>query len=86
MLILFPLISRIFSSEYELISSPLKIILPFEIYPGLLIRFIIENPVTDLPAPLSPTNPSVSPLSKVKSIPSMAIISPVLRANLTSRS
>jgi hypothetical protein len=29
--------------------------------PGLLIRLMMANPVTDLPAPLSPTSPMRSP-------------------------
>src|ERR1700710_535110 len=40
--------------------------------PGGSIRPITASPVTDLPAPDSPTTPSTSPLAMSKEIPSMA--------------
>ena len=49
-------------------------------------RVLIEKPVTDLPAPDSPTNPSRSPFSRVKLTPLVAVTSPLRRANLITRS
>src|SRR5450432_4279301 len=40
--------------------------------PGGSIRPITASPVTDLPAPDSPTTPSTSPLAMSKEMPSMA--------------
>src|SRR5258706_15485922 len=40
--------------------------------PGGSIRPIIARPVTDFPAPDSPTTPRTSPLAMSKEIPSMA--------------
>src|SRR5882757_8975319 len=40
--------------------------------PGGSIRPMIASPVTDFPAPDSPTTPSTSPLAMSKEIPSMA--------------
>src|ERR1700712_1827685 len=40
--------------------------------PGGSIKPITARPVTDLPAPDSPTTPSTSPLAMSKEIPSMA--------------
>src|ERR1700675_2885607 len=40
--------------------------------PGGSIRPMIARPVTDFPAPDSPTTPSTSPLAMSKEIPSMA--------------
>ena len=57
-----------------------------EAYFFYLQRFTIAKPVTDFPAPLSPTIPRRSPLSNEKLTPLMAVNSPNLKANLTSRS
>ncbi|KAF5034579.1 hypothetical protein DSECCO2_594650 [anaerobic digester metagenome] len=53
--------------------------------PGLDTRFRMENPVTDLPAPDSPTRPRRSPLARVNET-SLTAVSAVSRsANLTVR-
>src|SRR5437016_13195175 len=51
---------------------PARRISPPAMRPGGSIRPMIARPVTDFPAPDSPTTPSTSPLAMSKEIPSMA--------------
>src|SRR5882724_291455 len=53
--------------------------------PGGSIRPIIARPVTDFPAPDSPTTPSTSPLAMSKEMPSMARSTLWRVTNSTSR-
>src|SRR6266576_3636546 len=53
--------------------------------PGGSIRPITARPVTDFPAPDSPTTPSTSPLAMSKEIPSMARSTPRRVTNSTRR-
>ena len=72
-------------------SRPSKRTEPETTRPGGSTRPRIENPVTDLPDPDSPTSPSTSPGWSVKDTPSTAFTTParvmkcVLRSS-TSRS
>src|SRR5438067_12380434 len=53
--------------------------------PGGSIRPMMASPVTDLPAPDSPTTPSTSPLAMSNETPSMARSTPRRVANSTRR-
>src|SRR6202166_1199580 len=68
----FPLIRRSSSGGRLSIRMPDRWISPPAIRPGGSIRPITASPVTDFPAPDSPTTPSTSPLAMSKETPSMA--------------
>src|SRR5438309_848939 len=53
--------------------------------PGGSIRPITASPVTDFPAPDSPTTPSTAPLAMSNETPSMARSTPCRAANSTLR-
>src|SRR4029077_12203149 len=81
----FPLIRRVSSGGRLSIRRPDSRISPPEMRPGGSIRPITESPVTDLPAPDSPTTPSTSPLAMSKETPSIARSVPRREANSTRR-
>ena len=66
-------------------SFLLKYILPPVILPGLVTNFIIDNEVTDLPEPDSPTMPIVSPLLILNEIPLTALLIPCSVLKLVSK-
>src|ERR1700722_16527922 len=68
----FPLIRRSSSGGRLSIRMPERWISPPAMRPGGSIRPITASPVTDFPAPDSPTTPSTSPLAMSKETPSMA--------------
>src|SRR5262249_54372280 len=63
---------RISSGDRLSIREPESRISPPAMRPGGSISPIAASPVTDLPAPDSPTTPSTSPLAMSKETPSMA--------------
>src|ERR1700676_4588809 len=67
-----PLIRRISSGGSLSTRRPERCIEPPAMRPGGSISPITARPVTDFPAPDSPTTPSTSPLAMSKEIPSMA--------------
>src|SRR5450631_1801843 len=67
-----PRIRRSCSGGRLSIRMPDRYISPPAMRPGGSIRPITASPVTDFPAPDSPTTPSTSPLAMSKEIPSMA--------------
>src|SRR5215831_11603321 len=81
----FPLMRRISSGGRLSMRRPERWISPPAMRPGGSIRPITESPVTDLPAPDSPTTPSTSPLAMSKETPSIARSVPRREANSTWR-
>ncbi len=67
--------------------SPRKRISPPAIRPGRSISPITADPVTDLPAPDSPTTPRISPRPMLNETRSMAVSGPrrVSKATVRSR-
>src|SRR3712207_6230783 len=77
---------RISSGGRLSIRAPESQISPPAMRPGGSMRPITAEPVTDLPAPDSPTTPSTSPLAMSKETPSMAFRTPRRVTNSTRRS
>ena len=76
--ILAPLTFRISDSDFWSRFSPCSRISPSSIFPGGSgIRRMRERAVTDLPEPVSPTSPSVSPSMISRSTPSRAFTTPL---------
>src|SRR3954452_16278123 len=80
-----PRIRRKSSAGRLSIRVPDSRISPPLMRPGGSIRPITASPVTDLPAPDSPTTPSTSPLAMSKETPSIARSTPCRPANSTLR-
>src|SRR5262245_58947413 len=57
-------------------SSPSSRIEPVTMWPGASTKPMMEQAVTDLPDPDSPTSPRTSPLATVKLAPSTALMTP----------
>ena len=80
-----PRMRRISSGGRLSIRDPDSRISPPEMRPGGSISPIAASPVTDLPAPDSPTTPSTSPLAMSNDTPSMARSAPRRVTNSTCR-
>ena len=81
-----PRSGRICSWVLVSIRSPFSRICPPATLPGGSSRPMIAAPVSDLPAPLSPTTPSTSPGSIASDTPSSARSTPRRVGNSTTRS
>ena len=81
----FPRILRSCDSFISNRFSELKYIEPLFIIPGSGIRFNIDNPVVDLPDPLSPTIPTIEFFGIDRLILSTAVTDDSFVLNCTSR-